>query len=147
MMLFRMIIPLLLLYGDKKTPLDGRTRVQKFVFLAQKQKLGDLYNFIPFNYGPYSKDLQNDVDELIAAGFITQLEQDLGDGKKRYVYRINPKGEELLASILASPEWKEKAETMMTALEDVKRQYRGVSLERILHDIYTNYPEYASAKV
>lgn len=147
MMLFRMLIPLLLLYGEKKNPVDGRTRMQKFVFLAQQQKLGEIYKFIPFNYGPYSKELQNDVDDLITRRLIRQLEQDVGDGKKRYVYRITPEGEQLLASILASPEWKERTQAIFAALEDVKRQYHGATLERILHDIYTNYPEYASAKV
>lgn len=58
---------LLLLYADKKSPLIGRTRLQKIAFLFEKEILKQ-YNFDkefaleenamefkPYNYGPFSK--------------------------------------------------------------------------------------------
>ena len=49
----------------------GRTRFQKIIFLL-KEKYGVKFNykFIPYHYGPYSQDLQYEIDMLNALGLI-----------------------------------------------------------------------------
>lgn len=52
---------------------QGRKRLQKLVFLLQKcDKTPFQYSFISYLYGPYCSDLQNDVDRLVSAGYITE---------------------------------------------------------------------------
>jgi len=49
----------------------GRTRLQKTVFLLSENEDVNLgYDFIPYHYGPYSQDLQLEVDLLEAAGLL-----------------------------------------------------------------------------
>jgi len=49
----------------------GRTRFQKIVFLLE-QKFGVAfsYNFTPYYYGPYSSDLQHEINLLSLMGFV-----------------------------------------------------------------------------
>jgi len=70
----------------------GRTRFQKIIFLLQERfEIKFSYRFIPYHYGPYSKDLQFDIDLLHFAGAI-QVE--LRDGTP-YMYSLAQKGIEL----------------------------------------------------
>jgi uncharacterized protein YwgA len=77
---------LLLLYAPGKTgeyaeKIEGRTRLQKMVFLFEKEvypkfkqnKLiteEDLPRFIPYDYGPFSKQVYDDLEFLIGLGFV-----------------------------------------------------------------------------
>jgi len=64
------------MYAGDGEPIEGRTRLQKLVFLMQKrlEEAGedplqsDDYEFIPYDYGPFSKELYDDLDETIARG-------------------------------------------------------------------------------
>lgn len=61
----------LLLILKKMGSVPGRTRFQKLVFLLQRKvNTGLQYNFIPYHYGPYSQELQIDINVLEAGGYI-----------------------------------------------------------------------------
>jgi len=61
----------LLVILDKLRVIRGRTRFQKIIFLLKHKNKIDLdYNFIPYYYGPYSRDLQLAINLLEAAGFV-----------------------------------------------------------------------------
>ena len=71
---------LLLLYINDKEPIKGSVRLTKMMFLfneqiapALKSKGLDcekLPDFIPYNYGPFSKDLYEQVDFFTGIGFM-----------------------------------------------------------------------------
>jgi uncharacterized protein YwgA len=67
---------ILILLASKKHPLVGTTKLQKLLFLAEKEKLilpdEDDFNFQPYKYGPVSKELYNDLDFLVNIGYITK---------------------------------------------------------------------------
>ena len=141
-LLHRHIVPLLLLHADGGRPIEGRTRLQKFVFLAQVEGgVAPAYRYIPFDHGPYSRDLQNDLDELIREGLAAEAIEDFGEGRMRYSYSLTPWGAEIARKVLSSrhAEW----DRPFRALEAVKRGYRGQSLPSILQDVYANHPEYS----
>ncbi|ACP54575.1 conjugal transfer protein [Saccharolobus islandicus] len=72
------------------------TRIQKTVFLVEKELKLDLgYNFIPFYFGPFSKELQDDIYKLSELGYVKIREEPVEDlisgvivGFKK-IYEIN----------------------------------------------------------
>ena len=77
--------------------LDGRTKLQKSVFLAQEQfGVSKLFTFQPLHYGPYSYDLNETVSTLVSLGLVTE-EVVLSGSCKTYNYRITESGKKLLS--------------------------------------------------
>ena len=61
----------LLVVLGKSEEIRGRTRFQKIIYLLKKKKVVDFaYDFIPYYYGPYSQDLQIEINLLEAADLI-----------------------------------------------------------------------------
>lgn len=63
--------------GQANEPIDGITRLQKLIFLLQegigpKDLLKEVrrYGYEPYKLGPYSCELQKDVEELRSAGIL-----------------------------------------------------------------------------
>jgi hypothetical protein len=51
--------------------IEGRKRFQKIIFLLQEQFGFDFgYRFTAYLYGPYSAQLQNDIDILTQTGYL-----------------------------------------------------------------------------
>ncbi len=50
----------------------GRKRFQKTVFLVQERLNSFNYNFTSYLYGPYSPQLQNDIDLLVRMGYLKE---------------------------------------------------------------------------
>lgn len=71
---------LLLLYINNKEPIKGSVRLTKMMFLFNEQiapalkskglDSNKLPDFIPYNYGPFSKDLYEQVDFFTGIGFM-----------------------------------------------------------------------------
>lgn len=73
-------VEVLLLYC-KGDVIAGSTRMQKLVFLVEKEaEAGGVQapevSFVPYRYGPYSQELRNDIDSLIAAGYLESSGQE-----------------------------------------------------------------------
>lgn len=71
---------LLLLYLNNHTPICGAVRLTKMMFLFKKEisealkkkniECGKLPEFIPYNFGPFSKDVYEQVELFSNIGFI-----------------------------------------------------------------------------
>ena len=71
---------LLLLYLNNHTPIYGAVRLTKMMFLFNKEisealkkkniECGKLPEFIPYNFGPFSKDVYEQVELFSNIGFI-----------------------------------------------------------------------------
>jgi len=81
---------LLLLYAYNEAPIKGRTRLQKAVFLLEKEalkrkknrknsKLVNTFSFFPYNYGPFSKKLMEFVELFENLELIKIKEEALDD--------------------------------------------------------------------
>jgi uncharacterized protein YwgA len=64
-------VKMLLLTANYFKRIEGRKQFQKAVFLLQEyHKIEFTYPFIPYLYGPYSSQLQNDIDNLARTGYL-----------------------------------------------------------------------------
>ena len=166
---------LLLLYINNKEPIKGSVRLTKMMFLfneqiapALKSKGLDsdkLPDFIPYNYGPFSKDLYEQVDFFTGIGFmqvrdLNETEEMSGVDnivEKEFVdecyededetksensyreYRITATGsgfvENELLEKVTSPQ--------LELLQQYKKKITEMTLKQLLHYVYTRYPQYA----
>ena len=83
-------ILLLLLYlpgktGEVNEPIDGRTRLTKMIYIFDEEikdnfdnlDKGSVPNFIPYDFGPFSRDLFDDLQFFINIEFIKEDEIDI----------------------------------------------------------------------
>ena len=70
---------ILLFLKDANNPIIGTTRLQKLLFLAEKEKNiiaeDSDFGFEAYNYGPASKKLYSDLEFLINIGFIKKSDE------------------------------------------------------------------------
>ncbi|MFB6177024.1 MAG: PadR family transcriptional regulator, partial [Halobaculum sp.] len=70
------LLPLGLLAAADEETIEGITRFQKLVFLAQReQSVESLYDFEAADYGPFSKELYDDLDKLVAKDFLSRKKE------------------------------------------------------------------------
>lgn len=166
---------LLLLYINDKEPIKGSVRLMKMMFLFNEQiapalkKKGldseKLPDFIAYNYGPFSKDLyeqvvffagigfmqihdlneteeMSGVDNIVEKEFVDECYEDEEETKSENSFReysITDTGsgfvEEELLKKITLPQLK--------LLEQYKKKITGMTLKQLLHYVYTRYPKYA----
>lgn len=171
-----------LLYCPGKTektnePITGRTRLTKMVFLFEKEIQKDFFDGIQFqlpefkayNFGPFSKDLFDDLNFFISIGFICteetlmplsnaekhELERavddewadaDFDDDDQDAVelkYFLSLKGKKYVEDTV----WKLFSESQKQTLQVFKKQINTISLDSLLKYVYNKYPDYANKSV
>lgn len=143
-MLLKQVIPLLLLYADEDKCINGRTRFQKMIFMAQKEgkDVKEWYSFFPHDFGPYSIELQEDLDYLKKEELIEELPEHYGD-KIRYKYHLTVKGNAVIYKVLKKQKYKESLMPILKSLQSIMNQYRDSPLESLINDVYKKHPDYA----
>lgn len=149
--MYRQAYPLLLAYANESQPIMGRTRFQKMIFLMEKElvvrgakpvaKLG----FIPYDYGPYSKALQQDIDGLIDERLVMDDEIKSPDtGKIMYKYTITGTGSTLADLLITEQEFEEyNFLEAYRILGGIKEKINGMEIGDVLRKVYAEHPEYA----
>lgn len=148
----RKLLPLALMYAENQQPIEGRTRLQKMVFLLQKELenrgktgvVGEQYDFVPYDYGPFSKDLYADLDEMLDDHFVNDEEKLLQSGNVKYIYEIQDQGEDLVES--QSEQWDE-VEKIIQVASEIKEEYNDLLLSDLIEYVYSEYPDYAEKSV
>lgn len=147
----RKLLPIALMYVNGQEPIEGRTRLQKMVFLMQ-QKIneralaplnGHDYEFVPYDYGPFSKELYDDLDTLIAEEFVEDAEEEFAPGKLRYEYYIDSDGNDFVEDQQTSKD----AQVIIDLAREIKTEYNDVRLSDLIDDVYSKYPEYAENSI
>lgn len=138
------ILPLALLTASGGE-VNGRTRLQKLAFLLQEEELQqDAYNFIKYDYGPFSKELLDDLEDLEDKGVLKINKTRTFSGNKRYDYSVDSGAEEFL-EVLAQAN--DDVEQITESAERVVRQYGDMSVREIVEHVYDKYPEYKENSV
>lgn len=155
----------------------GRTRIVKMIFLfdkeIKKKFLKDgvfvdiiLPDFIPYNYGPFSKDIYNDLEFFINNDFVKnkflqveppEVENEeteawlndflFEDEKEVFSYSSN---EEEFFLTQKGIDWVEEklfkklSETQKNLLREFKKRINSTSLQNILRYTYLQYPDYTT---
>lgn len=152
-MILRQVYPLLLAFAEDNEPIMGKTRLQKIIFLFQqeilKEKKKDLgYDFIPYNFGPYSSTLQSDVEELTNDDFLKVDAHQGLNGKYIYHYTITDKGQELAEALITESKYaKFRLNGPYNLLKKIKIEANRDDLDSLLKRVYSEHPEYAKNSI
>ncbi len=168
---------LLMLYSPGKTdkpnePIDGRTRLTKMLFLFKEEalphfragtKINDenFYTFFPWNFGPFSRDVYDDLTFFELHDFIVRDESeeetlpeaaaewdrwlnlskaDSGDDSyseyDEQEFKLTPKGAEFAKALYDSLSIEQHK-----LLKSFKAKLVKTPLKAMLQYVYTNYPD------
>ncbi len=125
--------------GSESFPLD-RVRMQKAAFLLTQRGTEEwkgLYDYQPYDWGPYSRGLTHDVERHLAAGRL-RVEQVPGARYGRYA--TTQTGE-----ALAEQAWTTLDSKQQVFITQIRRYVTSRSFSKLLHEVYAAYPDYATA--
>lgn len=114
-------------------------RIQKGMFLLSKRgpaSARNAYDFEPYNWGPFSRQVYRDLDELENAGLIQRSPV---EGQSWSVFTCTPEGALKAAAISESVSPEDR--TWLLGLRSFVQQH---SFAGLLKAIYEAYPEYAT---
>jgi uncharacterized protein YwgA len=122
---------------------EGSTRLQKLAFLAHEQvkelAQHEFYNdWFPSKYGPMSRDLADDVKANTGQTIMkSQIRNDAGFMVD--CFSLSTDGDSVAdATIKESPKIRNK-------IEAITAHYSKAPLMSLLHDVYYQYPQFATA--
>jgi uncharacterized protein (DUF488 family) len=110
------------LYLIAKLKRVGRVKIQKLEFMACLNSQEPSYEFIPYNYGPYSLTLQNDLDYLCREEFLAYSNTQYG----------------LATDVIPALDPIREAH-----LDRTLSKYGRFGSRELMREIYLNHPEYA----
>lgn len=138
------LLPLALLALNEEEQIEGITRFQKLVFMAQNE-IPDLqtgeYTFKSYSYGPFSKELYDDIDKLVTNGYIERTVEQTGNGNEKHIYSLTKKGREYIRQILETESGSEDLE--VESLRQLKDEYNDMPILQLIRLVYNKHPEYA----
>jgi len=168
-------IVLLLLYASGYSkgvnePVEGVTRLQKLLFLLDKEYeisklVPNYFNFVAFDYGPFDEVVFSDIEALVNYGLVERIkerkvtEEDLAEKRflKDYFYEGEEEesdesqeqtGVDLFRLTSKGEEISKqlfeslKAETK-EAFCKLKKRFNQRSLTSLIKYVYSHYPDYA----
>jgi uncharacterized protein YwgA len=124
---------------DEPYPLD-RIRIQKAIFLLTRRgtpEWQELYRYKPYNWGPYSSQLADDMDKLVGQGLVEVADV---PGSRYPRYQATAEGEARATEIWSVLKPKER-----DFIRSVRSYVTGRSFTRLLREVYAEYPEFATA--
>lgn len=154
--------------GKPNGAVQGITRLQKLLFLVEREAEvkvveGPDFNFTPYKFGPVSKDLYDDLEKLENLGLIEaqsiaepsvverdeyglsfeglmgEEEQEAKDTFEERRYAITEKGLNWLRARATA-----MGSEALKGIRRVKGKYGALSLSDLLYYVYTRYPEMTS---
>lgn len=170
---------LLLLYLNDKKPIRGAVRLTKMMFLFNEQiapalkKKGldnkNLPQFIAYNYGPFSKDVYEqielfsginfikirdlnekeemaDVDNVVEKEFIDECYEDEEENKSEsnfWEYSITDIGSGFVEKELLP----KITDEQLSLLRRYKEKITDMTIKQLLHYVYTRYPDYTGKSI
>jgi uncharacterized protein YwgA len=153
---------LLLLAAGSARGINGITRLEKLLFLVDKQtdlatRVEDPFPFRPYNYGPYSKEIYEAIDVLEEADLVSEervyaddvpldemedaaaSDTELEGVERRFQLTENGRA---VAGLLA----RRHADATAT-LTQIKDRYGKMPLRQLIRYVYSQYPPYAEASL
>jgi len=83
-------------FGSYNSSVKGRTRIQKDIcILKHRDGVPFNFEFESHYYGPYSNELADTIDTLVASGILEQNVMILPSGVRRYDYNLTEEGNEM----------------------------------------------------
>jgi DNA-binding PadR family transcriptional regulator len=118
-------------------------RLQKGMFLfAMDDSSGvdEVYDFVPYDYGPMSTQIYRDLDDLAERGLIAATPV---EGQTWSRYSATEDGLVAARDLLEQEPSQEAARLLFEIKDDVASH----TFQQVLEDVYDRYPEFASKSV
>ena len=122
---------------------EGKTRLQKLVFLVQEeQKVSLHYRFKPYHRGPLSFGLQKDVNSLVNQGIVIEYVREFtdvsGEIRKRYDYMLSDLGKAYFDKIV----FPILSNNVKKGVPKVVERWNGANINDLLDYVHNKYPDY-----
>ena len=98
------------------------------------------YHFVPYNYGPMSKRIYKDLEQLESSGLVEAIPVE-GQSWARYV--ATGEGSTKARALLEQ----EPSEAPARRLHAIKQEVATKTFSAILDDVYDRYPDYAAKSI
>ena len=141
------LLMLLLAGGTNNTenePIVGKTRLQKELFLAQKvlkdHHISRPYSFRPYHYGPFCKDVYNDIEWLKSEGLVEEKREESVAGIVR-VFRLTQSGLDQTRDLIRLQD----LEDSFRLIRGIKKEYNSMSVIDLVELTHREYPEYVGS--
>lgn len=121
---------LLIALGDRMEPIQVQKTLFKFAEEAGAPK-GEQYEFIAYNWGPCSFDIYDDLSELRHEGLV----EFQPSGRGWNIYHVTDKGERVARELRETT-----GSDLVTRLDDIREYVISRSFDRLLRDVYSDYP-------
>lgn len=132
-------VALCVLFDEAPHALEGRSYIQKLMFLYQQETGEDWFDFEPADYGPFAQELYQVVDYCVEYDYVTEDEVEADDGTIHYHYSAGP----AIADVFGHPDHADLRE----AARDVFDEYPSNDLKGLLDAVYSEYPAWARNSV
>ena len=112
-------------------PLEKLTLVKLLFLVRQETGVGEaipFYDFVPYQYGPFSFVLYNDLRRLGKAGLVRETDETV----------------ELAPDSQSQEAYLALKSTVKEAVTDILSRYGGLSSEKVIDYVYDRYPWFAS---
>ena len=112
------------------------TSLMKDIFLLQKEGTTGqtLYHFVPYKYGPFARELYQDLEALAVEGFIAVTESD----EERTEIALAPSKEATVQEVITK-----LPENLRADVTRVLEQYGHLSHNQLLATVYEKFPAHA----
>ena len=112
--------------------IHGKTFIQKLFYLFNMEIFGgsELFEYFPYNYGPFSKELNQSVNELIDGGFLE--ERKMGN---YFLYAITEKGKKSACN------HKHLNSNEIKNIKMMCKHVKSFTPKKLLEYVYRKYPE------
>jgi type I restriction enzyme S subunit len=121
--------------ADRKLAEVLVTALMKYAFLFQMEGNSQrrLYHFVPYHYGPFAKQLYEDLEGLVQDG-VVRVENDQEEEKMRITVVDMEKANRMLADI---------PENVKADVASILETYGDLDHRNLLKTVYEKYPAYA----
>jgi len=150
-----------------KKPVAGVTRLEKMMFILQNEtgfsgKLRNKFRFENWKFGPFSKEIYEDLDLLASLGLVDAEERELRSyaehtEQEEYNRLIESEEDEPIIekTFLLTDRGRSVAQKLRTwisdndwhEIEQLKKRFESVPLTRLIQYVYHKYPETTSKSV
>ena len=128
---------LLVMAAPRQRPLEP-VQLQKILFILSQLrpdqlKVDAFYDFIPYDYGPFCRDIYSDAEALEGEGLVTI---DRSVPRPSRTFSVTPAGAERAASLRLQLD-----KTVLEYLDKLTGWVTALSFNQLVSWIYKNFPE------
>ena len=119
-----------------------RIHIMKGMFLFQEEHSPPSevnYRFRPYDYGPFTSEIYDDLTALKAEGHLRAFEDGFAPGRERY-YRVSASGREYLQRVAFDDEHEQ-------VVLSVRREISGLNFHDLLKRVYRAHPASAARSI